>query len=300
MKKVLAAPSFIIIILIFIFGCKEVPPFIDYSIKGIGLRDTTYMNVTVPPANNTVIFMEDLTGVRCNNCPKAALKIKEISVANPENVVAVAAYPWALKTLMDPYPGSEVLNTNEADDIFKNIYLSPSGIPGGGVNRKVFNGTSINTSISQWSGNADIIKVQESPVVIARELLKYDSISKKARIRVKVVFTKNYTEALNISVFLIESKILSKQLLPDLAGTIDDKYEHNHVLRKAVTSYNGIPLKIDAATTGNYLSGRTFEKDFEVILNERWKWNNCGFVILVNRFDDNSKEVLQASELNLK
>jgi hypothetical protein len=72
------------------------------------------------------------------------------------------------------------------------------------------------------------------------------------------------------------------------------------VLRKAVTAYNGINLKIDAATTGNYLAGRTFEKDFEVTLDAGWKRDNCGFVILVNRFDTNSKEVLQASELDLK
>lgn len=291
--------NILILLVIFITGCKETPPFIDFSEKIAGLKDTTYMVVSVPASDSTMIFVEDLTGVRCTNCPKAADKIKEIRSANPGKVVSVGAYPWALKQLMDPYPGFEILNTNEADDIFVGVYNSPTAIPTGGVNRKIFAGeTSYYISYNKWAGKADIIKTQESSVKIESTLLSYDNVSRKARIRVKVIFTKSYPELLNMTVYLTESKIISRQLMPD--GKESDTYEHNHVLRKSLTSYSGIPLKIDAQTSGNYLAGRTFEKDFEIELNTKWVKDNCAFVILVNRFDTNSKEVLQASELEIK
>jgi hypothetical protein len=37
-----------------------------------------------------------------------------------------------------------------------------------------------------------------------------------------------------------------------------------------------------------------------VDLDSKLKIENCGFIILVNRFDANSKEVLQAAELDLQ
>jgi hypothetical protein len=300
MKKATLINSFVVLLGISLFiGCKETPPFIDFTKKVIGLIDTTYTTSNIPATVLKKIYIEDITGVRCNNCPKAAIKVHEISDANPNNVVALGVYPFALTNLMNPYPGFTVLNTLEADDIFANVYNSPSAIPTGGVNRKIFSGeTVINVSYNKWAGFSDIIKAEESPVIISSEITKLDTINDKARVSVKVLFTKKYDESVNLSIFLTESKILSKQSMPD--GSAKDDYEHNHALRKAITNYAGIPLKINVTTNGNYEPGRVFEKEFEVDLDSKLKIENCGFIILVNRFDANSKEVLQAAELDLQ
>jgi hypothetical protein len=300
MKKATLLNSFVVLFSISLFvGCKETPPFIDFTKKVKGLIDTTYTISSIPASVLKKIYIEDITGVRCPNCPKAAVKIHEISDANPNNVVALGVYPLALTNLMNPYPGFTVLNTLEADDIFANVYNSPSAIPTGGVNRKIFSGeTVINVSYNKWAGFSDIVKLEESPVIITTEITKLDTINDKARVSVKVLFTKKYDESVNLSVFLTESKILSRQIMPD--GKEKDDYEHNHVLRKAITNFTGIPLKLNLTTNGNYEAGRVFEKEFEVDLDSKLKIENCGFVILVNRFDANSKEVLQAAEIDLQ
>lgn len=281
------------------YGCKETPPAIDFSEKVIGLIDTTYVTSNIPNAVNKMIFVEDLTGVRCNNCPKAAAKIHEIILANPDKVVALAVYPFTLNTLMSPWTGFDTLNTQIADDIFVNFYNSPSAIPAGGVNRKIFNGeSSTNISYNKWAGYADEIKTEESPIIVNAKIVSYDSITRKGRISLKVVFAKAQISPVNLTVYLTESKILSKQLMPD--GSTKDDYEHNHVLRKAITNYSGEPLKIDGSTLGNYEAGRTFEKEFEVLIDSKWKSENVGFVILINKFETNNKEVLQAAEIDLK
>ena len=289
-----------LVVTIIISGCKETPPFIDFSEKIIGLKDTTYLASSIPSPVVKAIYIEDLTGVRCNNCPKAASNIHDIIVANPGKVVALGVYASTLTNFMTPWPGFDNLSTTVADDIFKDIYKSPGAIPTGGVNRKEFPGEVITISYNSWSGFADIIKTEESPVVIRDSIITYDSTARKARIMVKVIFTKTYTEELNLSLYLMENKIISKQTMPAPAIVPKDDYEHNHVLRKAITNFSGLPLKKNAATVGNYEAGRVFEKEFEVNIDANWKAKNCAFVILVNRFDDTSKEVLQASELDLQ
>ena len=287
-------------ILSLFIGCKETPPKIDYTQKTLGLKDTTYINSISPAPVKTMIFLEDLTGVKCVNCPKAAEKIHLIQTDNTDKVVAIAAYPTALSGFTSPWDGFLVLNTPESDEIYSNIYESPSAMPIGGVNRRLFAGeTGLNTSYNKWSGYADIIKTEESPIIIKSEIVSLDTIARKVKVSVQVMFSKKYDESLNLAVYFIESKLFSKQSMPGAEPPKDD-YEHNHVLRKSLTPYNGIQLKIDASTIGKYEIGRTFDKEFELVLDPKFKIRNCAFVFLANRFDAMSKEVIQAHEQPLQ
>ena len=293
MKKFLS-PLCVLWVFLLFAGCREIPPTIDFSPK---LNYKTSVSASIPMAQKTKIFIEDLTGVKCPGCPNAAIRLKAISDANPGNVIALAVYSFSLAPLTSPWKDFDTLNTKDADDIFSNIYESPTAIPMGGVNRTIFNGeTSVTLSSTKWSGYADVIKVMESPVVISSEIVSYDSNTYKAIVHLTVSFAKSYSEELNLSIYLTESKIISKQRMPD--GSDKDDYEHNHVLRKTITSF---PLKITKDIIGNYEAGRLFEvDDFEVQLNKKWKKENCAFAIIVHRSDTKSKEVVQAAELVLQ
>ncbi|MFM9943816.1 MAG: Omp28-related outer membrane protein [Bacteroidia bacterium] len=299
MIKAFKTTKYLSLLFIAIFwGCKEIPPFIDFTEKVIGLKDTTYVSGIVPAPENKVIYIEDLTGVRCPNCPTAVNIIKDVIAANPARAISLGVYPNALAQFTTPWPGFEVLASDIANEIFTQIYGSPGALPTGGVNRKVFNGEGSSTiQYTKWSGYADVIKTEESPIKLKGEIIKNDSVAKKIKIKVNLIFAKKYDEEVNLTVYLIENKIISKQSMP--SGPPKDDFEHNHVLRKAVTSFNGQPLKINASTIGKYEAGRVFEKEFEVEVDSKWKYKNLAFVILANRYDANSKEVLQAAELDL-
>ncbi len=289
----------LIVLLLFIIGCRETPPFIDFGKKAIGLKDTTYLVSPIPSPANRKIYIEDITGVRCQNCPKAASKIHEIDSMNPGNVIALALYPFFITNLTTPYPGFEILNTNDADFIYTNIYNSPSTIPGGGINRKKYPGeTELNAHFNKWVGHTEILKTESTPIVLQTKLVKLDTIANKYTISVKVLFASEYKDEVNLSLLISENKIISQQSMPD--GSVNAKYIHNHVLRKAITNFNGLPLKILPSINGNYEAGRVFEKEFDFSIDQKWKRKNCKIVILVNRFDANSKEVLQAAEQDLQ
>jgi len=297
MKQFLKPSALIFGFVLTIAGCREIPPTINFNTSGGGDWDTTYLNPSSPAAVMTEIYIEDITGVKCNNCPRAADKIKEIKTNNPGKVVSLGVYTYALDKFTAPWTGFDTLNTNEATDIYNVVYKSPSLLPTGGVNRALFNGeTSLYFSYNKWSGYADQIKVKESPAVINGQILSYDNITRKAKIRVKVEFSKAYSEPLNLTVYLTESKIISKQSMP--TGQLDSFYVHDHALRKTITSYEGIPLKINSSVKGMYEAGRTFERDLEFEISKKWAKENCGFIVLVNRFDADSKEVVQAAEFD--
>lgn len=287
-----------LIIIFFFWGCKEIPPFINFEIPNAGLLDTTYLESSVPASVKTIVLIEDLTGVNCSNCPKAADKIKTIKTANPNKIISIGEYPWALSTLTAPWDGYDTLNTKEADDVFINVYNNPPGIPTGGVNRKLFSGeTTLWVSYFNWSGYADIVKDLDSKCIVKTELVSKDTILGKIKIKVKLTFTEQYDKQLNLTVYLTESKISSKQHMPD--GSKKNDYIHNHALRKAITPYSGTPLKMNLISN-SYEKGRVFEKEFELQMSPKWKIKNCEIISFVNRFDNDSKEILQAAELLLE
>lgn len=285
-------------IFIFILSCKEIPPYINFEETNSNLKDTTYLITNLPAPQKTKIVIEDITGVNCSNCPKAADKIKTIKAQNPGMVISIGEYPWSLSNLTAPWPGYDTMNTKEADDIFANIFNNPPGIPTGGVNRKLFNGEKdLFVSYFNWSGYSDVVKNIESNCVLNYEILSIDTVLEKSLVKVMVTFTKQYDKQLNLSLFLTEDSIYSKQHMPD--GTKKTDYLHNHVLRKSLTPYSGIPLKMHQPAN-NYEAGRVFEKDFEIKFLPKWKIKNCKLVVLVNRFDNESKEIIQAADINFQ
>lgn len=300
MKEAIKIVSTKLYFLIIVFcGCIEIPPDIDFSKKVEGLKDTTYITSQVPVPIKKTIFIDDISGVRCTNCPTAAEIVHKAINDNPGKVIAVTSYPKILPGLTTPFTGFEDLRTSLADNIASNIFKNPSVLPTGGVNRKIFPGeTEPGMHYTKWAGSINSVKTEESPIILNGKILSIDPITKKGKLNVSVIFAKNHTESVNLTIYITENKVISKQSMP--SGPAKDDYEHNHVLRAGLTTFDGIPLKINSSTTGNYEAGRTFEKEFEFELDPKWKKENIHFVLLVNLYDVNNKEVLQAAEIDLQ
>ncbi len=85
--------NIILIVLIF-SACKEQGPFIDFTPKKVKLPgDTDYFNTNLPIPQLHNILLEDITGVKCPNCPNAHVVAKNISDANPGRIVIAALHP---------------------------------------------------------------------------------------------------------------------------------------------------------------------------------------------------------------
>ena len=187
MKKcfLLAAVIYVVV------GCQEsIPPVNMELVKGL-VYDTT-MRVPLsqlPSADNRVLLIEDVTGVRCTGCPNAAqiaADIKDNSTAG--GVVIVGVYPTtpkSLTTYISPYEDlfyQARLTSELSQLIAQNIYMVGGTLPGGGLNRKILDGK-INVDYNTWLNHANSLKYLKAIVNLETNLSFINDSTAKLRSR---------------------------------------------------------------------------------------------------------------------
>ena len=276
------------LILTGLMACEEVPPPIDYTVTEPFVTDTYVLSSITQPAQDKGILIEDLTGVRCPNCVDAASKAKQLKAQNSDRVVVVGVYTLQPTNLTFPHTGDVDLRTEEATNLYTNIYGSPP-LPGGGVNRKIHNGqTSINHSFSQWASSVQSELSLKSQINLNATSSKLNDST--LNLKADITFMEAMSGQVFISIMLLENDLEAVQSSP--SGDIED-YVHEHVLRDMYTPYNGTPLFKDAE------KGRYLEAEWTLQIPSHVNIANSSVVILINRNDAENKEVLQCLEVTL-
>ncbi|MFT7590111.1 MAG: hypothetical protein ACI9UJ_000018 [bacterium] len=289
MKKL----AIFIVIISSTLSCTEVPPFIDLSEPILLARDTTYISSDVPQQVLKNVLIEDISGVACNNCPKAADIAHEIQAANPNRVVVMTLHSNKYGVFTRPFADSkDTFNTVEATEIVSNLIGEPSGLPAGAIDRKLFDGetSKINQNYETWGTQVDLQLALNAKVKLELEVIKQQD--RKVIANVKATFTEQDETPVYLSIFIIESKINSKQKLPD--NTYDKDFEHNSILRKGVTNYAGLLLAESVEV------GRVFEKGVKIDIPAKYNIDNCAIVVLINKNSGNNTEVIQCAEQHIE
>lgn len=265
-------------------SCEEEPPPIKFTEKP--LLDTTYQALA-PTAQTKKVLLADITGVRCNNCPRAAETAKKIAEDNPNRVEVIALYPFA-GTLTFPWEGDDTLNTTDADQI---IGTKPSSLPTGMVDNVVYGGSKLISELT-WAVvvNQQLAKTTPLNIEIKSTWLNAED---KARLEVKAVAnTSAEIDALWI-IAVTEDDIIGKQSDSRLPSGYNSEYQHNHVLRQVIGSPFGDPV-----FSGMVNAGMTREKHVFIPRNKKWNANNLHVMVWV--MDANTKEILHVESAKLK
>src|SRR6478735_751917 len=90
MKTILTAIS--CVLLLCVIACKEEPPYINYEPEYITF-ETTYVDVNVPVPQPREVLIEDISGVKCVNCPDAAEVVRDLKEQYPGRVNSITNYP---------------------------------------------------------------------------------------------------------------------------------------------------------------------------------------------------------------
>ncbi|MBI1306269.1 MAG: Omp28-related outer membrane protein [Bacteroidetes bacterium] len=282
-------------VLITFIGCEEIPPIINYNVLIELSRDTSYLTTSSLPTQLRNVLTEDISGDKCPNCPNAAVLAHNIKEGNDKGrVVIMTLHMWDLVKLTAPL-GKDTLNTDDATYIVKNQIIGDlPGLPNGAVNRKIFNGKSdAILTPSSWEAyvNQDLSLTSD---IYAELKLIPDKENRSVIANIKVVFLKEMDERINMTLALTENHIIGPQEMKVNGNSvIVDNYEHNFILRKTITPYDGIILG------ETFERGRTFEKGFEFTLPAKSNFDNCTVVLLIHKTGATDKQVLQVVEANL-
>lgn len=265
-------------------SCEEEPPS-GLKFKERPLLDTTYLS-SVPTAQTKQVLLIDVTGVRCNNCPRAAEKAHAIEVANPNKVQILAIYP-NYGALSKPWDKNDTLVTKDADDLVGTVG-TVTNLPLGIIDNVPYNGKYL-IDENSWSIVVDQQKVKTTPINLELNA-KWLPDEDKGRIEIKAIANTEIpsTTKLNWVIAILEDDMVGWQSLP---SGVDEAYTFKHVLRKLVTSAYGDPLNVGMSMP----AGFTTEKHYYIPRVAKWKADKLSCMVWI--LDADTKEVLQVNKV---
>lgn len=222
------------------------------------------------------VLIEDFTGQRCVNCPKAADAIHEIQEVYGENVIAVAIHCGPFGGLSAKNKG---LMTDTGKEYWDNWFDSTQGQPVAKINR----GAATNDYVN-WSALVAESLKQTTDVAIEASVTDY--IPEINTITIKATTRANAGRKAKIQAWLTEDEIVATQYMPD--GSRNNDYVHQHVFRAPVNGPWGEEIAYDE--NEQYFTWMTN-------LDSTWKPENMHAVIFV--YDDKGVEqVIQIPIIN--
>jgi hypothetical protein len=263
-----------------LMSCEEENPPIKFTERP--LLDTTYLSA-VPTAQTKKVFLADVTGVRCNNCPRAAQRAADLEAANPGRVEIMAIYP-TYKPLSNPWGDPyDTLNTQDADDLANSVGVV-SSLPSGIIDNMLYNSKRL-IDENSWSVVLDGQLKNTTPINIDINA-KWLTADNKGRIEVKATANKAIAGGVSWVIAILEDDIVGKQ---SIATGTEENYTFKHVLRKIVNSPMGDPLQTPM------VAGFTTEKHYYIPRVAKWKPENLSCIVWV--FDNTTKEILHVNKV---
>lgn len=253
-------------------------------------EEDRYIKVEKPVIENprTLLIME-FTGNNCLNCPTGATVVEGIIEEEaPGRVISVGLHPYGnnfTEPVVSVHPSvhKQDFRTDVATALYD--FYQPSGMPSA-----VFAGlkSSMSGSTADWNQRASEA-LAVNTVVKLSAACAYDESTRELTVNYNVGFLDDYDKKLNLTVWVMENKIMGTQTMPDGKKNLD--YEHNHVLRASLNGDWG--QEIGTAFTAE----SAIEGNASMTLDESWVAENCEVVVYVYR--DDNKEVEQATSVKI-
>ena len=235
------------------------------------------------------VLLEDITGHRCNNCPRAARIAQQLKDdLYGDDLILVGVHAGSFSP---PYPPI-------GDGQYDSDHRTPAGtdyqqtyqvtfFPAGLVNRTSYDGSVIVSEGSWGSAIADVIG-EPSPFELWIDTIIVEGGALSTV--VKLHFVEAVTGDHNLVVYLTEDLVVDWQLDAEATPPDVPDYEHPHMLRTNLNGTWGVPV-----VTGSVAAGDTVSLAYEdFALNPSWNPAKCALVAWV--YNTSTDEVMQAEE----
>lgn len=234
-----------------------------------------------------VVLVEDFTGHRCKNCPKAGKVMKALDSLYGSSVVGLAIHagPSSFTGVTTDYPTDFTTTSGDELATFFNIFALPMGM----VQRMDYP-NSQQKSYTAWTSLA------AGELALTTEALfqlkaSFDTLSDVAVLDVNVSLSQASSHGIGLAIYLKESGMVSPQLMPN--NTRNVTYTHNNVFRAAPLGTFGKSLSATAVASGD-----VFTEQVTFTLDPQWDVAQCHWVAIL--YDKDNYKVMQAAELAVR
>ena len=246
-----------------------------------------------------MIVIEDFTGHRCPNCPRATDLAKLIIDDNPNNVMLVALHN------SDNFskPKEPDFTANYETETGENLRLAfdLNAFPIGMINRIDFDGNDVRgIAIDLWQDKINqLLNDSEymSPSLEIDFMTVYNTENRLLRIFPEVSVKEAISGEVYLAVYVLENGIISPQEDNRKNPPVIQDYEHNHLLR-AGFEQNDIGTKIFENPQPGELYANDSLATADIIINE--EWNADSLEVVVYAYNRDTRSIIQASKIALK
>ena len=232
------------------------------------------------------VLIEDFTGHRCKNCPKASKAINELDSLFDSQVIplAIHAGPSNFTGVNNEYPTD--FTTEYGDDLATHFGISAMPM---GLVQRIDYPNSHQKTYTAWSGITNL-ELAKSPEALFTLSTEYDAPNRIGVLNYSVEMISNQSNPLWVAVYIKETGIISPQLMPN--NSRNETYVHKNVFRSAPLGPFGISISENGGT-----SGQTFTGSVTANLDPLWDANECEWVILI--YDRSNYKVIQPASISL-
>lgn len=251
--------------------------------------DAPVKEVIPPPAGNRKVLVEDFTGQKCGNCPRASRAIYDLKPIYGDRLIIMAIHAGSFAV---PFPPSAPyytydFRTSEGTELDTDFGISTAGNPNGMVNRRQVNGSYI-IGPTQWGVQvAEVLKNTEPLPVEITINNNYDSASRILQTEVQSKFFQTLSGNYKLCVFMVEDSIVNWQKDYDASPEDIPDYIHREVLRG---SMNGTYGELVTPTTDGETNSLTYSKTLDP------SWNDQHFSVIAYLYNDATKEIIQVEQ----
>ncbi len=238
------------------------------------------------------VLVEDFTGHRCGNCPRAAESLKQLENLYGDQIVSIAVHAGFFAEPAGSIFGIDYRTPigDELDDLFGN---SAAGLPNGLINRKSYNGETIIQHTNWASKTSEWINLPPDAHIIINP--DYNTGNRELSVEVRTQFLNQIDESLNMVYYIVEDSIQSPQADYDLpAPSYITDYYHRHMLRGSLNGAFGEPLS----------SSNTYAVNQEITTtssgNIPAEWDDSKVYLVAVLYRTLSYEVVQVEEIKIR
>lgn len=239
------------------------------------ISDDERLTYVKPAEVGRCVLIEDFTGQKCVNCPKATEEIEQLQQQyGADTVIAVGIHSGYFGVY--PSAGVNGLATETGNEYYNHwgVESQPSGV----IDRS--DGV---LTYDIWAAKTSYDLQQKAPLSIQLEntLIGKDSVS----IHVETIGTTGEISG-KLQLWAIEDSIVAFQMLPD--GSTDSTYVQNHVFRAAINGSWGDDFSIS--------EGEVKDLTYHYRLDPAWNPSHVSIVAFVYNLDDGGvKQVTKKS-----
>ena len=236
------------------------------------------------------ILLEDYTAHKCPNCPAAQTEANDLKTKMGDTLVLMAVH---VGTLASTEAAGDCTFSTDFRTEAGNAYLEQfktTQLPTGLINRRMY-GTKYTSGYSNWKTILDTTTRKTPSIGIQIIPVNNNIAADDMCVFIKTSLFSDVSNNLRLCVLMTENKIIAPQLTSSSTEPKICDYEHNHVLRKALSPAWGHDLTI-GKTGDSQIKG--YSVSFSGVT---WKKENCDIIAFV--YDKDTYEVLQVEEIKL-